>query len=95
MRIIATVLLGVGLVGAGSASAQEWMISPAPTLPLHAVTLAPPAPPPSPPPSLRAPLPPMTVASRKQDEIRRLLDPYGLKPLLAFSKFPATWLLGF
>ena len=76
---VAIAVLGVGLIGAGPASAQEWMISPTPAVPLHTMAMTPPAPSqPSPPPAWSAPLPPAAIVPHTRDEIRRLLDPYGL-----------------
>jgi hypothetical protein len=64
---------------AAPAVAQDWLVSPAPLVPLHvpALTSPPPAGPPMP--SSRVAVPePREGVGRTPDPIRQMLDPYGL-----------------
>ncbi len=80
MKVAVSCVVGVAMVIAcgRAATAQEWMTTPTPAVPLHPVTLTPSAPPPAPPPVLTAPAPSPEAGPRPDDPIRRFVDPYGL-----------------
>lgn len=92
------------LAFAGSASAQDWMVTPPPAVPLHVepLTPAPPPPPPATGPTVRSAPTHDEAQPRTSDPIRRLLDPYGLDarpysrvpaPEAARTRLPSFWLV--
>lgn len=69
------------LAFAGTASAQDWMVTPTPAMPLHVMPAPPAAPAPAAPPAGPTATPPPTHSNppaMANDPVRRLLDPYGL-----------------
>src|SRR5579871_4061545 len=61
------------------AIAQDWLVSPAPSIPLHVPLQPPSATAPAPAaPGLPAPVVPAVAVPHYPDAIQRLLDPYGL-----------------
>ncbi len=71
--------LAVGLVlAAAPVRAQDWLVTPAPAVPLHVPAVpTPPSPLPPMPPAVVIPAP-APAASHPPDAVQRLLDPYGL-----------------
>ncbi len=72
-RCVAALIVLTG--AATAASAQDWLVTPAPAIPLH-IPISPARPSATPPPVILAPAPTRTPLS--VDEIRRLIDPYHL-----------------